>query len=60
MNRFTNSHFCSYADTFRQLNNTWLFIIVFKVAFEVIGRFYVENFLMIKNSTYFLCISLLV
>ena len=30
------------------------------VAFEVTGHFYVEIFLAMKNSTYFLCISLIV
>ena len=60
INELTSSHFRSYADAFRQLNNTWLFIIAFHVAFEVTDRLYVKNFLTMKNPTYFLCKNLLV
>ena len=60
INELTGSHFRSYADAFRQLNNTILFIIAFHVAFEVTGRFYVKYFLTMKNPTYFLCKNLLV
>ena len=51
VNKLPSSHFSSSTDAFRQLNNTLLLIIAFHVAFEVTSRFYVKNFLTIKNPT---------
>ena len=56
----TSLHVSSYADAFRKLSNNLLFIIAFHFAFKVTGCFFIEIFLTMKNSTYFLCINLFV